>query len=173
MRAGLGWLAEGAKGESTTAREATAQTLAEDVDVVGDDAFVIIEDGRDAVDSDGAGDGLDAGEGVGFEGGFVVVAEVVGAELAEQACAAVLVADLLDEDLAGAGGLLGLRAVLVVDEERRAEDEDEDEGDHDVVVKAAALVGPEDVAVEELAEFHRDLPDLPKRWGSMTVSPPM
>ena len=123
--------------------------LAEDPGVVGDDLAVDVEDGLEVIDGDFAGDGFDDAEDGGaaiFVGGGS--AHVVGADLVEEADAVAAAAGLFDEDFAGAerDGLDGL--VSEVDVVRRDEHEGEDERHHDVVVEAAAFVGPEDVAAD-------------------------
>ena len=97
------------------------------------------------------------------------VAEVFGADLVREEDVAVgSLGVALDEDFAGVQRDGGDGLVLEVDEVRADEDEDQDGGDHDVVLNAAALVGPEDVAVDEFHHWAR-----PKGWWVMTVSPSM
>ncbi len=63
---------------------------------------------------------------------------------------------MLNEHFAAAQRDLGHGTVLEVDEPRRDEDEQQDQRDHDVVVHAAALVGPEEIAFQNF--FMRGAP---------------
>ena len=64
-------------------------------------------------------------------------------------------AGVFDEDLAGLEGDGFDGAILEVDEAGRDEEEEEDQRHHDVVVEAATLVGPPEVAFEDVR--HSDL----------------
>ena len=74
---------------------------------------------------------------------------MVGADLVDEAGAAADAARLFDQHLAGAQGDGGDGLVAEVDEARPEEEEGEDQRDHDVVVDAAAVVGPEEVAAKQ------------------------
>jgi len=139
---------------SRSDRPARSGLLAKDPGIVGDDLAVGVEDGLIVVEGDLAGDGLDHAQdgGAALEVGLVGVgcaAVVVGADLVDEAGATAAGTGLFDEDfrIAEGDGCDGL--VAEVDEVGRDEEEDEDEGDHHVVVDAAALVGPEEVAADE------------------------
>ena len=129
--------------------------LTKDPGVVGDDAVLRVADGFVTLKGDFAGDGFDDAEDSCAEFGVSRgSAEVVGADLVEEAAAATGGAGLFDEDFAGAEGDGLDGAIVEVDEVGRDEHEEEDGGDEDVVVEAATLVGPEDVVADEFHGFN-------------------
>jgi hypothetical protein len=152
--------------------------LAEDPGAVGYGGAFGVEDGFVAFEGDLAGYGFDGFEDAGADAVVVVeglafagggAGDLFGAHLVEEAAGAVGAgAGLFDEDLGGVEGDGGDGLVFEVDEVGADEEEDEDEGDHDVVVEAAAFIGPEDVAAEGAADAHLAPRIL---CGVMVVSP--
>src|ERR1017187_8757665 len=121
-----------------------------------------IEDGLIVLDGDGSGDGLDhAQDGVAaFRLGLgdLRAARHVGTDLVDELGVAIDLAGFLDQHLSGleGDGLDG--AVLEVDDAGREEEEEEDQRHQHVKVKAAALVGPPEVAVEKVTHSSVPLP---------------
>ena len=142
---------------------------------VGDDAAVGVGDWLNGFNLGGAGDGLDgafdlAVEVCGGLGGF----EIVGADFVDEAAVWTVAAGVADEHLAGALGDLGDGTIAKVDEMGRNEEEKQDERDHDVVVEAATLVGPEKVVAQEAQGWGQTArPWDANGWRVMRVWPPM
>jgi len=124
--------------------------LADDPGVVGDDLAVGVEDRLYALDGDVAGDGFHDAENGDAALGFCLTdlraAWFVGSDLVDEAGAAVGLASWFDEDFAGIQCDCFDGAVFEIDIVGRDEEEEQDQGDHDVVMKAAALVGPPEIA---------------------------
>src|ERR1019366_1919155 len=126
---------------------------ADDPRVVSDHFAAGVEDGFAMLDGDLAGDGFnDAKDGgtalaLGLRG--LRTAGHVGADLVNESGVAVRLPGFLDQDLAGVerDGLDG--AVVEVDDVGRDEEEDQDQRHHHVVVKAAAFIGPEEIAAKK------------------------
>ena len=118
-------------------------------DVVGDGVAGGVLDRGDALERDGAGDGLDDLHGGVLKGCAGGAVQFGGADGVDEVFGACGVAAVTDEDLPGLERDIGDGPVLEVDEAGTDEEEEQDEGDHHVVVKTAALVGPEEVAAEE------------------------
>ena len=117
--------------------------------VVGDYLALGVVDGFVVLDRDLAGDRFHHAEnrGAAFRIGCRV-AHVFGANLIDEAAASAGGAGLPHQDFAGVQGYGLDRFVFVVDDVRRDEHEEKDRRHHDVVLDAAAFVGPEDVAVK-------------------------
>ena len=118
-------------------------------DVVGNDFAAGVLDGRDALDGDGAGDGLDDAYGCVLKRGAAGAVEVGCANGVDKVFGSRGVPGVTDEDLSGLKSDVRDRAIFEVDEAGPKEEEKKDERDHHIVVKAAALVGPEEVAAKE------------------------
>ena len=128
---------------------------AHDPGVIRDDLAMGIENRLIVLDGDGAGDGLDyTQDGVAaFRLGLgdMRAARHIGADLVDELGVAVDLAGFLDQHLCGLEGDGFHGAVFEVDDAGREEEEEEDQRHQHVKVKAAALVGPPEVAVEKVA----------------------